>query len=87
MTVILQLPPELTAALRAEVDRTGQSQQMILQQALVRYLRLDDAPPPGSDREAARASRLVRPARVGYRRVTPRLAADGLELVDRVDRL
>jgi Ribbon-helix-helix protein, copG family len=91
MAVNLRLAPELASALQAEAERTGRSQQEILREAVARHLHLVDDSRPGSDREAARASQVVRPARVAYRRVRPRLrlpkGTSSLDLLDRDDRL
>jgi hypothetical protein len=89
VAVNLRLAPELASALQAEAERTGRSQQEILREAVARHLHLVDER-PGSDREAARASQVVQPARVAYRRVTPRLRlpkdTNSLDLLDRDDR-
>jgi len=90
MAVNLRLAPELASALQAEAERTGRSQQEILRAAVARYLHLMDDGRPGSDRESARASQVVRPARIAYRRVRPRLrlpnGVDSLDLLDRDER-
>jgi predicted transcriptional regulator len=90
MAVNLRLAPELASALQAEAERTGRSQQDILREAVARHLHLVEDERPGSDRETARASQVVRPARVAYRRVRPRLrlpkGTDSLDLLDRDDR-
>jgi hypothetical protein len=86
----LRLPPEMASALQAEAERTGRSQQEILREAVARHLHLVGDERPASDRDRARAAQLVRPARVPYRRVTPRLRlpkdTSSLDLLDRNDR-
>jgi hypothetical protein len=90
MAVNLRLAPELASALQAEAERTGRSQQEILREAVARHLHVVEGAHPGSDREEARANHVVRPARVAYRRVRPRLrlpeGVDSLDLLDRDDR-
>jgi predicted transcriptional regulator len=90
VAVKLRLSPELAAALQAEAERTGRSEPEIVQEAVARHLRLIDDEHHGSDRETARASQVVRPARVPYRRVTPRLRlpvyTNSLDLLRRDDR-
>lgn len=91
MAVNLRLTPEMTSALQAEADRTGKSQQEILREAVARHLHLvGDDEVKVSDRDRARATHLVTPARVAYRRATPRIrlpkGVDSLELLDRDDR-
>jgi hypothetical protein len=86
----LRLSSEVALALQAEAERTGKSQQEIIRDAVARHLHLTGRESPLSDREQARASGLVRPARVAYRKVTPRLrlptGMNSLELLDREDR-
>jgi predicted transcriptional regulator len=90
MAVNLRLTPEMTSALQAEADRTGKSQQEILREAVARHLHLVGDERQANDRDRARAARMVTPARVPYRRVTPRVrlpkGVDSLELLDRDDR-
>ncbi|NIK55857.1 ribbon-helix-helix protein, CopG family [Kribbella shirazensis] len=90
MAMNLRLAPEVAAALQAEAERTGQSQQEIVRDALGRRLHLIDHEDPTGDREHARATRAVQPARVPYRKVTPRLrlpkGTSSLDLLDRGDR-
>jgi hypothetical protein len=87
----LRLGAELASALQAESERTGRSQQEIIRDAVAQQLHLVGREAPLSVREQALASGLVRPARVPYRKVTPRLRLpDGmssLDLLDREDRL
>jgi ribbon-helix-helix CopG family protein len=86
----LRLTPEVASALQAEAERTGRSQQEILREAVARHLHLVDDERGASDRDRARAAQVVRPARVAYRRVTPRLrlpkGTSSLDLLDRDDR-
>ena len=90
MAMNLRLPPEVSAALQAESARTGLSQQEIVRDALGRRLHLIDAEDPAGERERARAEHAVQPARVPYRKVTPRLrlpkGTTSLDLLDRDDR-
>ena len=93
MAMNLRLSPETASALQAEAERTGQSQQEIVRDALGRRLHLIDHEAMEAqltDRERARAARTVQPARVAYRKVTPRLrlpkGTTSLELLDRDDR-
>ncbi|MEU4606762.1 ribbon-helix-helix protein, CopG family [Kribbella sp. NPDC023972] len=90
MAMNLRLSPETASALQAEADRTGRSQQEIVREAVARHLHLAEDDSSASDRERARAAQVVRPARVTYRRVTPRLrlpkGTDSLGLLDRDDR-
>ncbi|MEV5960263.1 ribbon-helix-helix protein, CopG family [Kribbella sp. NPDC051952] len=91
MATNLRLSPEVAAALQAEAERTGKSQQEIIRDAVARHLHLIGHEAPLSDREQARVAGLVRPARVPYRRAAPRLrlpeGMTSLELLDREDRL
>lgn len=91
MAVNLRLTPEVASALQAEADRSGRSQQEILREAVARHLHLaGDEQAPVSDRDSARIAHVVSPARVAYRKVTPRLrlpeGVDSLDLLDRDDR-
>ncbi|MFC9694046.1 ribbon-helix-helix protein, CopG family [Kribbella sp. NPDC056951] len=91
MAMNLRLSPEVASALQAESERTGKSQQEIIREAVARHLHLVGREAPLSDREQARASGLVRPARVPYRKVTPTLrlpkGVTTLDLLDREDRV
>lgn len=91
MAVNLRLAPEVSEALQAETERTGRSQQDILREAVARHLRLVGGGAGETDRDAARTDHAIRPARVPYRKVTPRLrlpdGVDSLDLLDRSDRL
>jgi predicted transcriptional regulator len=86
----LRLTPEVASALQAEAERTGRSQQEILREAVSRHLHLVDDERPEGDRDRARAAQVVRPARVPYRKVKPRLRlpkdTSSLDLLDRDDR-
>jgi hypothetical protein len=90
MAVNLRLTPEVASALQAEAERTGRSQQEILREAVSRHLHLVGDEPVGTDRNAARDAQVVRPARIAYRKVTPRLRLpkdlNSLDLLDRGDR-
>jgi hypothetical protein len=83
----LRISAELASALQAESERTGMSQQEIIRVAVSQHLHLVEHDAPLSDREQAVASGLVRPARVPYRKVTPRLRLpDGVNSLDLLDR-
>ncbi|QNE19542.1 ribbon-helix-helix protein, CopG family [Kribbella qitaiheensis] len=90
MAVNLRLTPEMASALQAEAERTGQSQQEILREAVTRHLHLVEDDRQTSDRDRARTAQVVRPARVAYRKVKPRLrlpeGTDSLDLLERDDR-
>ena len=91
MAVNLRLSSDVAAALQAEAERSGRSQQDILREAVARHLRLVEDEPQTSDRATARTDQVVRPARVPYRKVSPRLrrpeGTSTLDLLDRGDRL
>lgn len=89
----LRLPDETAAALQAEAERTGQSQQEIVRDALGRRLHLIDDEPaeaPPTERRHAWNARTVQPARVAYRKVRPRIrlpkGTTSLDLLGRDDR-
>lgn len=90
MAMNLRLPSEVATALQAEAERTGQSQQEIVRDALGRRLHLIDHEDPAGDRDRARSEHAVQAARVPYRKVTPRLrlpkGVNSLDLLDRGDR-
>ena len=93
MAMNLRLPDETAAALQAEAERTGQSQQEIVRDALGRRLHLyddDSEKVQMTDRQRAWVVRTVQPARVPYRKVRPRLrlpkGTTSLDLLDRDDR-
>ncbi|KHK99788.1 hypothetical protein LK09_00045 [Microbacterium mangrovi] len=85
MATNLRLRPDEEAALKAESERTGLSQQAILRRAIDEYLGL--APKP----RAKKLPDWVIPATEPYRRIEPSLVLpDGvttLDLLDREDRL
>ena len=94
MAMNLRLPEETAAALQAEAERTGLSQQEIVRDAIGHRLHLiagADAPEAQpTERQRAWGSRTVQPARVPYRKVRPRLrlpkGTTSLDLLDRDDR-
>jgi hypothetical protein len=91
MAVNLRLRPEVEAALRAEAERSGRSQQDLLREAVDRYLGLTSTGGPTTDREVLIATGLVRPPRTEYRKVRPHIALPpditSLDLLDRDDRV
>jgi Ribbon-helix-helix protein, copG family len=92
MAMNLRLRPDAAAALQAEAERTGRSQQDILREAVDRHLHLvPDDPADRSDRASAIAVRMVLPPRVAYRKVAPSLhlpkGVNSLDLLDRSDRV
>lgn len=93
MAMNLRLPDETAAALQAEAERTGQSQQQIVREALGRRLHLVDHEAMEAqltDRQRAWSTLAVQPARVPYRKVRPRLrlrrGETSLDLLGRDDR-
>lgn len=92
MAMNLRLPDETAAALQAEAERTGQSQQEIVRTALGHRLHLiaDELEAQMTERQQAWSSRMVQPARVPYRKVRPRLrlpkGTTSLDVLDRDDR-
>ena len=90
MAMNLRLSPETATALQAEAERTGRSQQEIVREAVTRHLHLVEDDSLAIDRDQARSAHVVRPARVAYRKVTPRLHlpedTSSLDLLDRDDR-
>ncbi|HEY4570068.1 MAG TPA: ribbon-helix-helix protein, CopG family [Kribbella sp.] len=90
MPLKVRLTPEAASALQAEAERSGRSQQEIVQEAVSRYLSIGDDAGVTSERALARAAQSVHAARVTYRKVTPRLrlrsGTTSLELLDRDDR-
>ncbi|TCC20854.1 ribbon-helix-helix protein, CopG family [Kribbella speibonae] len=93
MAMNLRLPSEVATALQAEAARTGLSQQEIVRDALGRHLHLIDHEAMESlitERDRARRAGAVQPARVGYRKVRPRLrlpkGTTSLDLLGRDDR-
>lgn len=89
MATNLRLRPDAKAALRAEAERSGRSQQEILREALDRYLHLTDGDPSGGD-VLLRSGALL-PPRARYRRVTPTrtlpAGVTSLDLLNRDERL
>jgi hypothetical protein len=87
----LRLRPEAEAALRAEAERSGRSQQEIVREAVDHLLDLGSETPSANDRDALIAAGAVHPPRRPYRRVTPSLVLPGatstLDLLDRDDRI
>lgn len=85
----LRLSEEAEAALRAEAERTGRSQQDILREAVGRYLGLIPSPAGEVDPLILRGT--VAPPRVPFRDVRPRLrlepGEDSLDLLERDDRV
>ncbi|HZX05632.1 ribbon-helix-helix domain-containing protein [Kribbella sp.] len=93
MAMNLRLPEETAAALQAEAERTGQSQQEIVRDAIGQRLHLiveESLEAQMTERQRAWDSRTVQPARVPYRKVRPRLrlpkGTTSLGLLDRNDR-
>lgn len=89
MATNLRLRPEAEAALRAEAERSGRSQQEILRDALDRYLNLAGGDQPSED--PLLRSGVLLPPRTPYRKVTPVTTPPGgvtsLNLLDRDERL
>src|SRR3954447_14543676 len=75
MPLKVRLTPEAASALQAEAERSGRSQQEIVQEAVSRYLSIGDDAGVTSERALARAAQSVHAARVTYRKVTPPTAA------------
>ncbi|MFD7156328.1 ribbon-helix-helix protein, CopG family [Kribbella sp. NPDC059898] len=94
MAMNLRLPDATAAALQAEAERTGQSQQQIVRDAVDRRLHLpidhEAMEAQMTDRQRAWSTLTVQPARIPYRKVRPRLrlrkGETSLELLDRDDR-
>lgn len=81
MAMNLRLRPEAAAALKAESERTGRSQQEILRQAVDEHLGL------ATRRQQSRLPDWVIPASEPYRRVEPSLVLpEGMTLVEFIDR-
>jgi hypothetical protein len=84
MAMNLRLSAEAEAALRAEAQRTGRSQQDILREALARYLGMVTSQ---SGVDPLITSRRVNPPRVPFRDVRPSLRlGDGERSVDLLER-
>ncbi len=91
MATNLRLRPETEAALRAEAERTGRSQQQIIRDALDEYLNIPSPNrTPGARRGGSRRLDLI-PARVPYRRPHRLLelpeGVTSIDLLDREDRI
>lgn len=88
MAMNLRLGAEAEAALRAEAQRTGRSQQDLLREAVAQYLGLITGP---TVLDPLIAHGKVDPPRVPYRDVRPCLRLDhgesSVDLLDRDDRL
>jgi hypothetical protein len=89
MATNLRLSPDAEAALRAEAERSGRSQQEILREALDRYLHLTGGDQSSGD--ALLRSGALLPPRTRYQRVTPSTplpaGMSSLDLLDRDERL
>lgn len=89
MAVNLRLGAEAEAALRAEAERTGRSQQDILREAVGTYLGVLPAQAGHADPLIARG-KVTRP-RVPFRDISPRLHLEpgesSADLLDRDERL
>ncbi len=89
MATNLRLRPDAEAALRAEAERSGRSQQEILRDALDRYLHLTGGDPSSGD--ALIRSGALLPPRTRYRRVMPTrtlpAGITSLNLLDRDERV
>lgn len=89
MAMNLRLGAEAEAALRAEAERSGRSQQDILREAIGKYLGL--IPSQGGDIDPLITRGKVTPPRTPFRDVRPRLhlrpGESSLDLLDRDDRL
>jgi len=85
----LRLGGDAEAALRAEAERSGRTQQDILREAVGRYLGL--IPSQSGDNDPLIARGTVAPPRVPFRDVRPRLelppGESSLDLLDRDDRV
>lgn len=85
----LRLGTEAEAALRAEAERTGRSQQDLLREAVGQYLGL--IPSQAGDTDPLIARGTITPPRVPFRDVQPRLhlqpGENSLDLLDRDDRI
>lgn len=85
MATNLRLRPDAEAALRAEAERSGRSQQEILRDALDRYLDLTGGHSASED-ALLRSGTLLAP-RTRYQRVTPtRTLPAGITSLDLLDR-
>ncbi len=85
MATNLRLLPDAEAALRAEAERSGRSQQEILRAALDRYL--DRSGGDLSSGDPLLRSGTLLPPRTRYRKVKPtRTLPDGITTLDLLDR-
>jgi hypothetical protein len=85
MATNLRLRPDAEAALRAEAERSGRSQQEILRDAVDRYL--DLAGGDSSSGDVFLRSGTLLPPRTRYRKVTPTTTLpDGITSLDLLDR-
>lgn len=86
----LRLGPEAEAALRAESERAGRSQQDILREAVDRYLELPSQR-AASVEDPLVARGVILSPRSPYRHVQPMIVLPGpsrsLDLLDRNDRI
>lgn len=89
MAMNVRLGAEAQAALRAEAQRTGRSQQDILREAIGKYLGL--IPGQSGDTDPLISRGKVAAPRVPFRDVQPRLhpraGESSLDLLDRDDRI
>lgn len=90
MALNLRLHPEAEAALRAEAERTGRSQQELLRTAVDQFLGIGERDAPKHEWDHLITSGKVLPPRGVYRKVFPtKTLPDGMhtsELLDREDR-
>lgn len=87
MATNLRLQRDAEQALRAEAERTGQSQQALIRAAVDQYLGLTSESTPRSASETLVADGLVRPVRSAFREVDePIELPDGMTTADLLDR-
>ncbi|GAB2687706.1 hypothetical protein GCM10027271_58430 [Saccharopolyspora gloriosae] len=90
MALNLRLGPEAEAALRAEAERTGRSQQELLRAAVDQFLGIGDARAPQHEWDHLITSGKVLPPRGVYRKVVPTKTLPpgqhSSDLLDRDDR-
>lgn len=91
MATNLRLRPDAEAALRAEAERSGISQQEIIRRAVDQYLALAPSAASATELDVLVATAGVRPPRAAYRapdvRLTPPAGTSSADLLDRSDRL
>lgn len=91
MATSLRLRPDAEQAVRTEAQRTGQSQQDLIREAVDQYLVFGRADVPRTDADALLARGALLPARGPFRRSECRLSlpegTTSLDLLDRDDRL